>query len=128
MPTNKKRVTFIPALEVQKILDKLCNEGKISHSKLAGKLVEEGILFREIFSPLTLDDNKNKNRNVFMKRVFKGLLSSYNENYSMNIETISKINSSEFVDNLEIDSNDLELYVKFEKFLKFEQMMKNKDM
>ena len=46
MPTQRKRIGFLPSSEVQKIIDKICYQNKISQSKVTGILVEEALNYR----------------------------------------------------------------------------------
>ena len=43
MPSNRKRIGFLPSEEVQNIIDKICIENKFSQSKVTGILVEEAL-------------------------------------------------------------------------------------
>ena len=46
MPTQRKRIGFLPRTEVQNIIDKISNHNKISQSKVTGILVEEALNYR----------------------------------------------------------------------------------
>ena len=48
MPTQRKRIGFLPSSEVQNIIDKICNHNKFSQSKVTGILVEEALCARGI--------------------------------------------------------------------------------
>ena len=50
MPTKKKRVGFIPRVDVMKIIDKLSIENNLSNSKIISILVEEALSMRGIFN------------------------------------------------------------------------------
>ena len=43
MPTQRRRIGFLPRSEVQNIIDKICNHNKLSQSKVTGILVEEAL-------------------------------------------------------------------------------------
>ena len=80
MPTQRKRIGFLPRLEVQNIIDEICKLNKISQSKVTGILVEEALITRGILdssinnlsyeinsdnkkSLLVNSNNANKHRN-----------------------------------------------------------------
>ena len=43
MPSQRKRIGFLPREEVQKIIDQICKHNKLSQSKVTGLLVEEAL-------------------------------------------------------------------------------------
>ncbi len=43
MPSPRKRIGFLPSLEVQNIIDEICIHNKLSQSKVTGILVEEAL-------------------------------------------------------------------------------------
>ncbi len=48
MPSQRKRIGFLPSSEVQKIIDKICNDNKLSQSRVTGILVEEALNSRGV--------------------------------------------------------------------------------
>ena len=56
MPSQRKRIGFLPRTEVQKIIDKICNHNKLSQSKVTGILVEEALNSRGLLNR-HLDNN-----------------------------------------------------------------------
>ena len=44
MPSQRKRIGFLPTAEVQEIINKICASENISQSKVTGILVKEAIL------------------------------------------------------------------------------------
>ena len=46
MPSQRKRIGFLPREEVQKIIDQICEDNKLSQSKVTGILVEEALSYR----------------------------------------------------------------------------------
>ena len=50
MPSQRKRIGFLPSSEVQKIIDKICNDNKLSQSKVTGILVEEALNTRGVLN------------------------------------------------------------------------------
>lgn len=50
MPSQRKRIGFLPRLEVQNIIDKICNHNNLSQSKVTGILVEEALISRGVLN------------------------------------------------------------------------------
>ena len=48
MPSQRKRIGFLPSAEVQKIIDQICKYNKLSQSKVTGILVEEALRSRGV--------------------------------------------------------------------------------
>ena len=46
MPSQRKRIGFLPSAEIQEIINKICASEKISQSKVTGILVKEAIKAR----------------------------------------------------------------------------------
>ena len=46
MPSQRKRIGFLPREEVQIIIDQICENNKLSQSKVTGILVEEALNYR----------------------------------------------------------------------------------
>ncbi len=67
MPTQRKRIGFLPTTEVQEIINKICTSENISQSKVTGILVKEAIKARIMKnnSPEIKDESKFSNDNEF---------------------------------------------------------------
>ena len=50
MPTQRRRIGFLPRSEVHNIIDKICNHNKLSQSKVTGILVEEALSTRGVLN------------------------------------------------------------------------------
>ena len=50
MPTQRRRIGFLPRSEVQNIIDNICNHNKLSQSKVTGILVEEALRSRGVLN------------------------------------------------------------------------------
>ena len=48
MPSQRKRIGFLPREEVQNIIDQICEYNKLSQSKVTGMLVEEALSYRGV--------------------------------------------------------------------------------
>ena len=77
MPTQRKRIGFLPRSEVQNIIDKISIHNKLSQSKVTGILVEEALISRGVlnisreklsFNFLVDDSEKLLNTNKSFKR------------------------------------------------------------
>ena len=51
MPSQRKRIGFLPTAEVQEIINKICASENISQSKVTGILVKEAINARSLRIP-----------------------------------------------------------------------------
>ena len=67
MPSQRKRIGFLPTVEVQEIINKICASENISQSKVTGILVKEAINARNIRKPSQNPNNviSNTNDNEF---------------------------------------------------------------
>tara|TARA_Y100000741_G_scaffold358179_1_gene337009 strand:- start:60 stop:392 length:333 start_codon:yes stop_codon:yes gene_type:complete len=50
MPTQRRRIGFLPRSEVQNIIDKISTHNKLSQSKVTGILVEEALNSRGVLN------------------------------------------------------------------------------
>ena len=55
MPTQRKRIGFLPSSEVQLKIDQICKNNKLSQSKVTGILVEEALKLRGVLNH-SIDD------------------------------------------------------------------------
>ena len=69
MPSQRKRIGFLPRAEVQNIIDQICEHNKLSQSKVTGILVEEALLLRGVIDISLYSESGNfyKNRNLSLK-------------------------------------------------------------
>ena len=61
MPSQRKRIGFLPTAEVQKIINQICSSEKISQSKVTGILVDEALrarLVKNDFNNINSKDNE----------------------------------------------------------------------
>ena len=70
MPTQRRRIGFLPRSEVQNIIDKICFHNKLSQSKVTGILVEEALSSRGVLNTslnkLSFDFTSNKNSSLLI--------------------------------------------------------------
>ena len=57
MPSQRKRIGFLPTAEVQEIINKICASENISQSKVTGILVKEAINARNLKKPMQNPNN-----------------------------------------------------------------------
>ena len=60
MPSQRKRIGFLPSEEVHEIIDKLCKANEFSQSKVTGLLVEEALRSRGVLGSPFSSDTLNK--------------------------------------------------------------------
>ena len=117
MPSQRKRIGFLPSEEVHKIIDSLCKANEFSQSKVTGLLVEEALRSRGVLDD-SFNDKKSQKSNFI--------------NYSFEKESFSKNNKSpindEFntVNNKKI-SDDIKMMHEFIEFKYFKKVMRQYD-
>ena len=118
MPSQRKRIGFLPSEEVHEIIDKLCRANELSQSKITGLLVEEALRSRGILSD-SYSLKSNNNNNLFKDTFEKESLSKNNKTKS-NIDIYSV--------NKELLIEDMKMMHEFIEFKYFKMVMKkNKD-
>ena len=127
MPTKKKRVGFIPRVDVMKIIDKLSKENNLSNSKIISILVEEALSIRGIFN------KKNGKATQSYLEIKDDSLFTYGDSadfidvakLSIDTKLGSNLNPSKSAQLNEANQEDIDLqtYKKFLSFLKFQEMM-----
>ena len=96
MPSQRKRIGFLPRTEVQKIIDRICNHNKLSQSKVTGILVEEALNSRGllnshlVINSMEIDMNKKDsllpNNDCFNVKTEKTQDNIISETHSLNDE------------------------------------------
>ena len=114
MPSQRKRIGFLPSEEIHEIIDKLCLANEFSQSKVTGLLVEEALRSRGVL-------NEAFGPNLIYKKDFK--------NFSFEEETLSKNNKSPGNgDNYSVNkkelSDDIKMMHEFIEFKYFKKVMK----
>ena len=112
MPSQRKRIGFLPSEEVHEIIDKLCKANKFSQSKVTGLLVEEALRSRGVLSDVFLDKSK-----LILNFVNKSF-----EQESINNDK-SLINIDDYTMNKKSFSNDIKLMHEFIEFKYFKKVM-----
>ena len=112
MPSQRKRIGFLPSKEVHEIIEKLCIANEFSQSKVTGLLVEEALKSRGVLSD-------SFPPNTIEKRSFI--------NYSFEQEPFVENNKSQAKDyytvNKKIFSDDIKMMHEFIEFKYFKKVM-----
>ena len=114
MPSQRKRIGFLPSEEVHEIIDKLCIANELSQSKVTGLLVEEALRSRGVLSKNFISDDSDKNN--FINFSFEQLTSSKNIK-SPDITDDYTVNKKAF-------SDQIKMMHEFIEFKYFKKVMK----
>ena len=114
MPSQRKRIGFLPSEEVHEIIEKLCTANEFSQSKVTGLLVEEELRSRGVLSDSFTNNSSDK--------------SNYT-NFSFEQEQLSKNNKSpgnwgDYTVNKKGFSDDIKMMHEFIEFKYFKKVMK----
>ena len=113
MPSQRKRIGFLPTEEVHDIIDKISRASQFSQSKVTGMLVEEALRSRGVLN--NSFPQKSLNQDIFNNSSKKEPLS---ENNNININSDSyKVNKISF-------SEDIKMMHEFIEFKYFKKVMK----
>ena len=114
MPSQRKRIGFLPSEQVHDIIEKLCRANEFSQSKVTGLLVEEALRSRGVLSDSSQNDKSNKKNYI---------------NYSFEQELFSKNkkfvgNSEDYTVNKKIFTDEIKMIHEFIEFKFFKKVMK----
>ena len=113
MPSQRKRIGFLPSEEVHDIIDKLCIDNELSQSKVTGLLVEEALRSRGVLNDTFSSDMSNNNK--FINYNFEQVL--FSKNKKTNISDDYTVNKKALSDNIKLMHEFLE-YKYFKKVMK----------
>ena len=113
MPSQRKRIGFLPSEEVHEIIDKLCKANEFSQSKVTGLLVEEALRSRGVLSDVFQDKSC-------------GMLNFINNSFGQ--ESVSRndkslVNRDDCMVNKKTLSADIKLMHEFIEFKYFKKIM-----
>jgi hypothetical protein len=113
MPSQRKRIGFLPSEEVHEIIDKLCKANEFSQSKVTGLLVEEALRSRGVLSDLFQDKSCEMSNSI---------------NNSFGQESVSRndkslVNRDDCMVNKKTLSADIKLMHEFIEFKYFKKIM-----
>jgi len=118
MPSQRKRIGFLPSEEVHGIIDKLCRANKFSQSKVTGLLVEEALRSRGVLGVSFPKDASDKTN--FINFSFE------EEQFSKKHNTLDNIDN--YLVNKKVLFDDIKMMHEFIEFRYFKKVMKqNKD-
>ena len=113
MPSQRKRIGFLPSEEVHEIIDKLCKANEFSQSKVTGLLVEEALRSRGALSNVFQD--KSSEMSNFINNSFE------QESVSRNDKSL--VNRNDCMVNKKAFSADIKLMHEFIEFKYFKKVM-----
>ena len=114
MPSQRKRIGFLPSEEVHEIIEKLCTANEFSQSKVTGFLVEEALRARGVLNH-SFGQNKVDKVNL--------------NNFSFDPDTFSENNKSplnleDYEVNKKVLYDDIKMMHEFIEFKYFKKIMK----
>ena len=113
MPSQRKRIGFLPSEEVHEIIDKLCKANEFSQSKVTGLLVEEALRSRGVLSDVFQE--KSCEMSNFINNSFG------QESVSRNDKSL--VNRDDCTVNKKALSADIKLMHEFIEFKYFKKIM-----
>ena len=118
MPSQRKRIGFLPSEEVHEIIDKLCRANDFSQSKITGLLVEEALRSRGVLrDSLSLKSSNSMN---LSNDLFEQESKSKNKNTPRDTDVYT-VNKELFIE-------DMKMIHEFIEFKYFKRVMnKNKN-
>ena len=112
MPSQRKRIGFLPSQEVHDIIDKLCRANEFSQSKVTGLLVEEALRSRGVLT----DSFYNKGRRgEFLNYAFEQ--ESFSKKFKSSV-------SNDYTINKKALSDEIKMIHEFIEFKYFKKIMK----
>ena len=112
MPTKKRRIGFIPRVEVLKVINQISEEEKFSNSKVVNILIEEALYARGLIKRI----ETNLFTNDF-KELFDNINNLENKIYNDRLK-FDKVNEI-----FNESKNNNKIYKRFIQFLHFKKMM-----
>ena len=114
MPSQRKRIGFLPSEEVHEIIEKFCRANKFSQSKVTGILVNEALRSRGVLKDSSISGINDKSN--FIKYSFE------QEPFPKNNK--SPENGNDYIFNKESFSDDIKMMHEFIEFKYFKKVMK----
>jgi hypothetical protein len=78
MPSTRKRIGYLPSINIQEIIINIANKEKLSQSKVVGILVEEALIARGLWDRQN-SNNLTEKRSHTNEPKMNNLYSKYNE-------------------------------------------------
>ena len=131
MPSIRKRIGYLPSLNIQEIISNISRKEKLSQSKVVGILVEEALIARGVYSLQEKNDLMKKGSYRNKSRINYSSFKDFNidELISDKGITYNKNNHKSKSDNLIYDAKEYfnkELFEQFKQFIQFQKMIEEK--
>ena len=131
MPSIRKRIGYLPSLDIQKIITTISKKENLSQSKVVGVLVEEALKARGVYSLQETNDlirsSSYHNRTYINNASFK--YSDLDELISDQGITYNKKTKKNKSDNFlseDKEAYNKDLFEKFKQFILFQKMIEEK--
>ena len=131
MPSTRKRIGYLPSLDIQKIITTISKKENLSQSKVVGVLVEEALKARGVYSLQETNDlirsSSYHNRTYINNASFK--YSDLDELISDQGITYNKKTKKNKSDNFlseDKEAYNKDLFEKFKQFILFQKMIEEK--
>ncbi len=118
MPSQRKRIGFLPSEEIHEIIEKLCTVNDFSQSKVTGLLVEEALRSRGVLGETFVANTDIKDN--FINFTFEKVPSAKN-NKSPGNEDNYRVNKKVFSDDVKM----IHEFIEFKYFKKVMTQNKN---
>ena len=112
MPTKKRRIGFIPRIEVLKVINQISEEEKFSNSKVVNILIEEALYARGLINQIEIN---------ILTDEYKDFLN--NTDYMDNIIYKDNVKSDKGNEVYKESKYNNKIYKRFIQFLHFKKMM-----
>ena len=114
MPSQRKRIGFLPSEEVHEIIEKLCIANEFSQSKVTGLLVEQALRSRGVL-----------NESFVKNKIEKGdSINFYFDQKTFSENNKSPVNVNDYEVNKNALSDDIKMMHEFIEFKYFKKIMK----
>ena len=93
MPTQRRRIGFLPRSEVHNIIDKICIHNKLSQSKVTGILVEEALSSRGVLNTpvkkLSFDFSSDREESALNDKTFNSEIPNDEDNLNLEYSSMN---------------------------------------
>ena len=130
MPSIRKRIGYLPSINIQEIITNIAKKENLSQSKVVGILVEEALLARGVIDLQNKSDlnrtsiysNDSRNNSPFKYSDLDELISDKGVTY--NTRKYTHI-SDDFL-SMPVEANNEDLFELFKQFILFKKMLEKK--
>ena len=114
MPSQRKRIGFLPSEEVHEIIEKFCTANEFSQSKVTGLLVEEALRSRGVLNGTFTSNKIDK----------EDLINFYFDQKKISENNKSPRNGDDYTVNKKVLFDDIKMMHEFIEFKYFKKIMK----